>query len=66
MGLWSQAGSHLRAVASNNTASITRPRGTSVDDRAPEDTEPDDTSILFVLPQHTYPDNGLRSSLFRI
>ncbi|KIJ60085.1 hypothetical protein HYDPIDRAFT_43494 [Hydnomerulius pinastri MD-312] len=35
MGLFSQAGSHIR-----------RARGLSVDDRAPEDTEPDDTSIL--------------------
>ncbi|KAH7911819.1 hypothetical protein BJ138DRAFT_1179266 [Hygrophoropsis aurantiaca] len=35
MGLFSQAGSHIR-----------RARGSSVDDRAPEDTEPDDTSIL--------------------
>ncbi|KAH7926205.1 Oxysterol-binding protein [Leucogyrophana mollusca] len=35
MGLFSQAGSHIR-----------RARGSSVEDRAPEDTEPDDTSIL--------------------
>ncbi|KAG9310320.1 hypothetical protein JVU11DRAFT_9444 [Chiua virens] len=35
MGLFSQAGSHIR-----------RARGLSVEDRAPEDTEPDDTSIL--------------------
>ncbi|EPQ61211.1 Oxysterol-binding protein [Gloeophyllum trabeum ATCC 11539] len=35
MGLFSQASNHLR-----------RPRGASVDDKAPEDTEPDDTSIL--------------------
>lgn len=35
MGLFSQAGSHIK-----------RARGLSVDDRAPEDTEPDDTSIL--------------------
>lgn len=39
MGLFSQAGSHIK-----------RARGSSVvDDRAPEDTEPDDTSILFVV-----------------
>lgn len=37
MGLFSQAGSHIR-----------RARGSSVEDRAPEDTEPDDTSILSV------------------
>ena len=38
MGLFSQAGAHLR-----------RPRGSSaVEDKVPEDTEPDDTSILFV------------------
>jgi hypothetical protein len=37
MGLFSQAGSHIR-----------RARGASVEDNAPEDTEPDDTSILFV------------------
>jgi len=35
MGLFSQAGSHMK-----------RARGLSVDDNAPEDTEPDDTSIL--------------------
>lgn len=35
MGLFSQAGSHIR-----------RARGSSVEDRPPEDTEPDDTSIL--------------------
>lgn len=38
MGLFSQAGSHIK-----------RARGLSVDDRAPEDTEPDDTSILSVI-----------------
>lgn len=38
MGLFSQAGSHIR-----------RARGLSVEDRAPEDTEPDDTSILCVF-----------------
>lgn len=38
MGIFSQAGSHIR-----------RARGLSVEDRAPEDTEPDDTSILCVL-----------------
>jgi hypothetical protein len=37
MGLFSQAGSHIK-----------RARGASVDDNAPEDTEPDDTSILSV------------------
>jgi hypothetical protein len=37
MGLFSQAGSHIK-----------RARGGSVDDNAPEDTEPDDTSILSV------------------
>ncbi|THH17191.1 hypothetical protein EW146_g3570 [Bondarzewia mesenterica] len=37
MGLFSQAGAHLRG----------RPRGiSSVEDKVPEDTEPDDTSIL--------------------
>ncbi|KAG8220235.1 hypothetical protein J3R82DRAFT_1274 [Butyriboletus roseoflavus] len=35
MGIFSQAGSHIR-----------RARGLSVEDRVPEDTEPDDTSIL--------------------
>jgi len=35
MGLFSQAGSHIK-----------RARGASVDDNAPEDTEPDETSIL--------------------
>ncbi|KAI9567013.1 hypothetical protein HD554DRAFT_2112016 [Boletus coccyginus] len=35
MGLFSQAGTHIR-----------RARGLSVEDRPPEDTEPDDTSIL--------------------
>lgn len=38
MGLFSQAGSQIR-----------RARGLSVEDRAPEDTEPDDTSILCVF-----------------
>ncbi|KAJ7451120.1 hypothetical protein FB451DRAFT_711085 [Mycena latifolia] len=38
MGLFSQAGAHLRGA--------TKPRGGPEDDRAPEDTEPDDTSIL--------------------
>ncbi|KAJ3862425.1 MAG: hypothetical protein NXY57DRAFT_999089 [Lentinula lateritia] len=42
MGLFSQAGSHFRNVAGSNT----KPRGSSEDDRAPSDTEPDDTSIL--------------------
>ena len=37
MGLFSQAGSHIK-----------RARGVSVEDNAPEDTEPDDTSILSV------------------
>jgi hypothetical protein len=37
MGLFSQAGSHIK-----------RARGGSVDDNAPEDTEPDETSILSV------------------
>jgi len=36
MGLFNQAGAHLRG----------RPRGSTEDERAPEDTEPDDTSIL--------------------
>lgn len=40
MGLFSQAGSHIRAKA----------RGYTEDDSAPVDTEPDDTSILFVSP----------------
>ncbi|KDQ54974.1 hypothetical protein JAAARDRAFT_38086 [Jaapia argillacea MUCL 33604] len=35
MGLFQQAGSHLR-----------KPRGSFVEDRVPEDTDPDDTSIL--------------------
>ncbi|KAK7468431.1 Oxysterol-binding protein OBPa [Stygiomarasmius scandens] len=39
MGLFSQAGSHLRGVTGTNA----KPRE---DDKAPEDTEPDDTSIL--------------------
>jgi hypothetical protein len=38
MGLFSQAGSHIK-----------RARGASVDDNAPEDTEPDETSILSVF-----------------
>ncbi|KAF8887706.1 hypothetical protein BD779DRAFT_1525788 [Infundibulicybe gibba] len=37
MGLFSQAGSHFRAV---------KPRGSIEDDKPPSDTEPDDTSIL--------------------
>jgi hypothetical protein len=55
MGLFSQAGSHLRAVAGSAT---TRPRGSSnAEDRAPEDTEPDDTSILCVF-FYQSPDSG--------
>ncbi len=38
MGLFGQTASKL-----------TRPRGTSLEDKMPEDTEPDDTSILFVF-----------------
>ncbi|KAJ7226124.1 hypothetical protein GGX14DRAFT_643018 [Mycena pura] len=38
MGIFSQAGATLRGA--------TKPRGGPEDDRAPEDTEPDDTSIL--------------------
>ena len=37
MGLFSQAASKVQ-----------RPRGSSLEDKIPEDTEPDDTSILFV------------------
>lgn len=37
MGLFSQAASKVQ-----------RPRGSSLEDKMPEDTEPDDTSILFV------------------
>lgn len=44
MGLFSQAGTHIR-----------RARGLSVEDRPPEDTEPDDTSILCVLSSSFYP-----------
>lgn len=43
MGLFSQAGTHIR-----------RARGLSVEDRPPEDTEPDDTSILCVLSSSLY------------
>ncbi|KAI0073751.1 Oxysterol-binding protein [Panus rudis PR-1116 ss-1] len=39
MGLFSSAASNLKA-------SVPRPRGNSVEDKIPEDTEPDDTSIL--------------------
>lgn len=44
MGLFSQAQSHLRGVVKP----IAGARG-GEEDRAPSDTEPDDTSILFVL-----------------
>jgi hypothetical protein len=52
MGLLSQAGSHLRAVASGNATPFSRSRSSSssADDGAPEGTEPDETSILFVFP----------------
>ena len=40
MGLFNSATSGLKASS--------RPRGTSMEDKMPEDTEPDDTSILFV------------------
>ncbi|KAG6919478.1 hypothetical protein DXG01_005737 [Tephrocybe rancida] len=40
MGLFSQAGSHFRA------ATTPKPRGSLEEDRAPSDTEADDTSIL--------------------
>ncbi|THH32625.1 hypothetical protein EUX98_g1583 [Antrodiella citrinella] len=46
MGLFSSATSGLKA-------STHRPRGGSMEDKMPEDTEPDDTSILFVYPLST-------------
>jgi hypothetical protein len=42
MGLFNQAGAHFRHAN-------VKPRGSAEDDRAPSDTEPDDTSILSVL-----------------
>ena len=38
----------ISSAASNLKASAHRPRTSSVEDKMPEDTEPDDTSILFV------------------
>lgn len=42
MGLFNQAGNHLRAF----TGSAPAPNAKTEDDKAPSDTEPDDTSIL--------------------
>lgn len=43
MGLFNSATSGMKA-------SSHRPRGGSIEDKIPEDTEPDDTSILSVFP----------------
>lgn len=36
------------SMFSQAASKVNRPRGASLEDKIPEDTEPDDTSILFV------------------